>query len=66
MPELVGYASPFSPPKPQGQSSGPSVPVETKNKPNAGISEKRSSVEIFVSKRSAEQALPLYDKAGRT
>ena len=66
MPELVGYSSPYSPPKPQSQPNSPSAPAEIGRAAGAVASDRKSSVEVFISERSAKQAPLLYDKAGRT
>ena len=66
MPELVGYSSPYSPPKPQNQPNVPAAPVEIKKNSGDSPSDRKSSVEVFISERSGNQAPLLYDKAGRT
>ena len=66
MPELVGYSSPYSPPKPQNQTNVPATPVDIRKSSGDSPSVRKSSVEVFISERSGKQAPLLYDKAGRT
>ena len=66
MPELVGYSSRYSPPKPQSQPNVPATPFEIKKNSGDSPSDRKSSVEVFISERSGKQAPFLYDRAGRT